>query len=97
LTHDDALARLEAAGIANARVGSVAEFVDHPQLRARHRWREIDSPAGPLPALLPPAMLNGCEPVMAAVPARGAQTDTILVELGFGADDLAAWRKEGMI
>jgi len=97
LSHDEALARLEAAGIANARVGSVADFVDHPQLVARQRWREIDSPAGPLPALLPPAILNGQAPVMAAVPSLGEHTEAILAELGFGADDVTSWRQEGII
>ena len=34
---------------------------------------------------------------MDAVPALGAHTDTILRELGFGADAVAAWRAEGTI
>jgi itaconate CoA-transferase len=90
-------ARLEAAGIANARVGSVDDFLDHAQLRERHRWREIDSPAGPLRALLPPVQMSDGEPVMGAVPSLGQDTDTILEELGFSADAIALWHKEGTI
>lgn len=79
-------ARLDAAGIANARVRDMAELWSHPQLAARDRWREVASPAGPLPALLPPA---GGER-MDAIPALGAHTDVILVELGFDARVLRA-------
>ena len=93
----EVIERLESAGIANARLGSIADFPDHPQLRARDRWREIDSPAGPLRALLPPVQMTGVEPVMGAVPALGQHTDAILTELGFGGDVIARWRTEGAI
>ena len=43
-----------AAQIANARVNTMHDVWAHPQLKARGRWREVGSPAGPLPALLPP-------------------------------------------
>jgi crotonobetainyl-CoA:carnitine CoA-transferase CaiB-like acyl-CoA transferase len=97
LSAAEVIERLEAAGIANARLGSIADFPDHPQLRARDRWREIDSPAGPLRALLPPVQMTGVEPAMGAVPALGEHTDAILTELGFGGDVIARWRKEGAI
>ncbi len=54
LSAADVVARLDAAGIANARMNSMREFLDHPQLAARDRWRDIASPAGPLRALVPP-------------------------------------------
>jgi crotonobetainyl-CoA:carnitine CoA-transferase CaiB-like acyl-CoA transferase len=97
LSAADVHGRLESAGIASARVGSIAAFVDHPQLRARDRWRDVDSPAGPLRALLPPVDMSGTEPVMGAVPSLGQHTDAILSELGFAADAVAAWRKEGTV
>jgi itaconate CoA-transferase len=97
LTSDEVVARLEASGIANARLGSIGEFPEHPQLRARDRWREIDSPAGPLRALLPAVQIDGVEAVMGAVPSLGQHTDAILAELGFGAAVIAAWRREGAI
>ena len=78
LTEDEAIARLEGAGIANARMRSVRQFLDHPQLEARGRWREVDSPAGPLWALLPPAAFEGVEPMMNPVPGVGEHTEEIL-------------------
>ncbi|MER7011957.1 CaiB/BaiF CoA-transferase family protein [Saccharopolyspora sp. NPDC000359] len=73
--------RLERVGIANARMRTVAEFADHPQLAARDRWREVDSPAGPLRALLPPVTVPGREPRMDPVPEVGEHTQAILAEL----------------
>jgi itaconate CoA-transferase len=89
--------RLESAGIAWARLNSVAGFLDHPQLAARDVWRDIGSPAGPLRAMLPPVRIEGVEPVMGDVPALGQHTDAILEELGVARDTVAAWRSEGAI
>lgn len=83
--------RLEMAQIANARVNTMAEVWDHPQLMARQRWRDVGSPAGPLPALLPPGSWHE-EPRMDPVPALGEHTDAILAELGLNAADIAALR-----
>ena len=89
--------RLDAAGIANARMNTVREFIDHPQLAARNRWREVDSPVGRLRALLPPFCLDGHEPRMDAIPAVGQHTDGILHELGFDAATIASWRASGIV
>jgi crotonobetainyl-CoA:carnitine CoA-transferase CaiB-like acyl-CoA transferase len=97
LTAEAILARLDAAQIASARMNSVAAFVAHPQLEARGRWRDVGSPAGSLRALLPPARLDGVEPVMGPVPALGEHTDRILQELGFDAATMARWRGERVI
>ncbi|HWX54002.1 MAG TPA: CaiB/BaiF CoA-transferase family protein [Verrucomicrobiae bacterium] len=97
LTAEKIIALLEDAQIAYARLNSVREFVDHPQLAARERWREVDSPVGPLRALVPPGMMEGAEPYMGAVPALGQHTDAILTELGFDANTIAAWRQKKMI
>ena len=83
LTADRAIEKLEGAGIANARLRSIREFLDHPQLRARDRWREVGSPAGPLHALLPPGLPADAEPVMAPIPEVGDHTAAILSELGY--------------
>jgi itaconate CoA-transferase len=74
--------RLEETGVANARLRDVHGLVEHEQLVARDRWREVGSPVGPLRALVPPAMPDGEEPVMGAIPTVGADTDRILAELG---------------
>jgi formyl-CoA transferase len=92
LPADEAARRLDAAGIAHARLNSMADFLAHPQLR--DRWRTLDSPAGPIRATLPPIRLEGVEPVMGAVPALGQQTDAILAWLGVPAGTIAAWRRE---
>ena len=97
LSAADVVARLDAAGIANARMNSMREFLDHPQLAARGRWREVASPAGPLRALIPPFALDGAEPVMGPVPALGEHTDEILGELGYDADTIAVWHERGII
>jgi crotonobetainyl-CoA:carnitine CoA-transferase CaiB-like acyl-CoA transferase len=94
---DEIVARLDAAGIANARMNSVSEFLNHPQLRTRERWRLVDSPAGPLRALLPPFNIEGEEVTMGPVPALGEHSASVLGELGFDAATVAAWRRDGII
>ncbi|MEU0561889.1 CaiB/BaiF CoA-transferase family protein [Dactylosporangium sp. NPDC006015] len=74
--------RLEDAGIANARLRDMAGLVEHEQLAARDRWRQVGSPVGPLMALVPPVTMDGHEPVMAPIPAPGEHTERILAELG---------------
>jgi len=97
LTASDIVARLEEAQIANARMNSVQEFLEHPQLASRKRWRDIDSPVGKLSALIPPADLESMEPVMGPIPSLGQHTNLILNEIGFDAPTLAAWRQRGVI
>ena len=91
------LERLESARIANARLRTVQQLSDHPQLAARERWRNVDTPAGSIRATLPPASIDGVVPVMAPVPALGAHTDAILDELGFDSTTVAGWHDDGMI
>ena len=81
--------RLEDAQIANARVNDMAGVWAHPQLQARARWSQVDSPAGMLPALLPPASSSAFAPRMAAVPAVGENTDAVLASLGYAPDQVA--------
>ncbi|WP_433177741.1 CaiB/BaiF CoA transferase family protein [Actinoallomurus sp. CA-150999] len=81
-TAEEAIRRLDEAGIANARLRSMEEFAAHPQLAARDRWRQVGSPAGPLNALLPPVTVAGREPRMGAIPALGEHTDAVLAEFG---------------
>ena len=93
----DVVARLDAAGIANARINTVGEFLDHPQLAARARWCDVASPVGPLQALVPPITLEGTDPVMGPIPALGEHTDAILRELGYGVETIAQWRRDGIV
>ncbi|MEU1545512.1 CaiB/BaiF CoA-transferase family protein [Nocardia sp. NPDC005745] len=99
LRHD--LARIQKiaddAGIGNSCYQRPTEVLDHPQLTERDRWRSIETPAGPIPSLLPPAILAGFEPPMGPVPGLGAHTDTVLTELGCTAKDIEALRDAGVI
>jgi len=92
LTIDQVTDRLETAQIANARVNEMKDVWAHPQLQVRQRWREIDSPAGTLPALLPPASSNAFAPRMDPVPAVGENTDAVLASLGYAPEDVARLR-----
>ena len=80
MTPDEVVARLDAAGIASARLRTPAEFAAHPQLEVRDRWREAGTPAGPVRALLPPVTVPGREAAMGAVPALGQHTESVLAE-----------------
>jgi len=84
LTAAQVIERLERAEIANARLNTMQEFWDHPQLAARERWAEVGSPAGELRAMKPPFNLSGFEPRMDAIPALGEHSRSILAELGYG-------------
>ncbi|MBL0420246.1 CoA transferase [Ramlibacter sp. AW1] len=93
LTGAQVVERLEAAQIANAQVNTMADVWAHPQLKARHRWTEVGSPQGVLPALLPPGSWQEEGPRMDPIPALGQHTDAILAELGHGPGEIAALRE----
>lgn len=97
LTVAQATARLDAAGIANARVNDMAGLWAHRQLAARARWRQVETPAGPIPALIPAGWGGPDEPRMEAVPALGAQNAAILQELGFDVAEIARFAMDGVI
>lgn len=88
---------LDSAQIANARMNSPEEFWSHPQLTARDRWRNIDSPVGQLAALLPPITMDDVQLTMAPVPGLGEHTGSILGELGYDAQFITMLRGEGAI
>jgi itaconate CoA-transferase len=96
-TSAEVVAKLDAAGIANSRLNTPDEVWNHPQLQARQRWREVATPAGPIPALLPAATFEGFEARMDPVPAVGEHTDAILGGLGYGAADIARLRAAGAV
>ncbi|HEY1436459.1 MAG TPA: CaiB/BaiF CoA-transferase family protein [Casimicrobiaceae bacterium] len=95
LSAAEVVQRLDDAQIANARVNDMHDVWDHPQLRARKRWRDVESPAGSIPALLPPGSSQVADEASARmdpVPALGAHTEAILAELGCSVPEIAELR-----
>ena len=91
------LERLDQAKIAHARLNSVQQFADHPQLRTRDRWREVQSSVGPIRVTVPPATIEGVDVRMDPIPAVGEHTDRILGELGYDPDTVSTWREAGVV
>lgn len=90
LTLDQAMEVLDAAGVACGRVNHSDELLVHPQLEARARWRQVDSPVGPIRSLLPPPIATGWSPRMDAIPDVGSNTLQILRSLGRSETEIAA-------
>ncbi|UCC53688.1 MAG: CoA transferase [Anaerolineaceae bacterium] len=97
LTKEQALARLDHSKIANAEMRTVPSFLDHPQLLARQRWQQVDSPVGPIPALRPAATFENVEPRLDPIPALGQHTEAILTQLGYDDEQTSQLRKSGVI
>lgn len=95
LSSDTVIARLDEAKIANALVNNMHDVWQHPQLHARNRWRQVDSPAGPLPALLPPGQDGSTR--MDPIPALGEHTEKILAGLCFDEAQIEALRSANAI
>jgi itaconate CoA-transferase len=97
LSAEQLIARLEDAQIANARMNDMHDVWQHPQLKARARWTEVGTPAGPIPALLPPGATDAFAPCMNPVPALGQHTEAILGSLGWSSERIQALEREGAI
>ncbi|HEY1610640.1 MAG TPA: CaiB/BaiF CoA-transferase family protein, partial [Paraburkholderia sp.] len=97
MTSIDVVKKLDAAGIANGRLNEVGDVWDHVQLRERDRWREINTPAGPVRALLPPFTFTDVEAAMGDVPALGQHTDSVLSELGYAQTEIQALHAAGAV
>jgi itaconate CoA-transferase len=97
LSAEEVIARLDAAPIANAHVNDMAGVWAHPQLAARQAWGAVESPAGRLPALLPPARNSAFAPRMDPIPALGQHTDALLAELGYAPGDIQRLHEQGAV
>lgn len=97
MTAEQVVERLEDGRIANARVNDMAGVWSHEQLTARDRWRQVGSPAGALPALLPPGVDVGYEARMDPVPALGEHSQSILAGLGYTPQDIERFGAGGVI
>ena len=97
LTAAEVVARLDAAQIANARVNAMEEVWTHPQLAARERWLEVDTPVGRVPALKPPGVVDAFEYRVDRIAALGEHTDAILRELGYTEAQISQLRASGAV
>jgi len=97
LTAEQLVAKLDEGGIANARINTPEEVWAHEQFKVRDRWREMGSPQGKLPTLLPPATHDEFEARIGAVPEIGEHTESILVELGYSDADIAELKADSAI
>ncbi|MES2685943.1 MAG: CaiB/BaiF CoA-transferase family protein [Pseudomonadota bacterium] len=97
MTTDDLTRKLDQAQIANARMNDMAGLWAHPQLKARDRWRDVATPVGDIPALLPPGRNSSFDYRMDAIPAVGQHTQAILRELGQDDAGIAALQQAGAI
>jgi crotonobetainyl-CoA:carnitine CoA-transferase CaiB-like acyl-CoA transferase len=97
LTAEQLIARLDKAQIANAQLNDMEGLWHHQQLKARNRWAEVDTPAGPIPALLPPGLNDSYDYRMDPIPDVGEHTNAILKELGMTESAIASMRASGAI
>jgi itaconate CoA-transferase len=97
MTLVEARNRLDASGIANADLTSVQGLLDHPQLAARDRWRTVETPGGPVRAVLPPAVIADLPMQMGPVPGLGEHTDDVLQWLGYDVDRIAELRRQALV
>jgi itaconate CoA-transferase len=97
LTTAEVCERLDQAPIANARMNDMDGLWAHPQLAARERWQTVGSPAGDIPALLPPGKNSAFTYRMDPIPRLGAHTEAILTSLGHSAEAIANLREKKAI
>ncbi|WP_435278033.1 CaiB/BaiF CoA transferase family protein [Rhodococcus yananensis] len=89
--------KLCAAGIPAAQLRDLGGLIDHPQLAARDRWREVQTGAGAIRAIRPPMNFRDVELPMGAVPELGEHTDTVLAQLGSTDEQIEGLRKAGIV
>lgn len=97
LSAEEIVKRLDEAQIGNARMNDMREVWEHGQLRARNRWREVQSPVGPIKAMLPPGVPENFDPRLDPIPAVGEHTDAILAELGYSVQAIDDLRARGVV
>ncbi|KAL3294864.1 CoA-transferase family III [Colletotrichum asianum] len=79
---EEVLQKLDKASVANANVNDMQGVWDHPQLKARGRWTDVETGSGKVPALIPPGFGNVESSRMEKVPELGEHNETIFKELG---------------
>ena len=80
-----------------APVYDVKDALENPFVREGAMVRTAEHPSGPIRLLAPSVRCPGEELPCVPAPAMGADTDTILGELGFAAGEIARLRKAGAV
>lgn len=96
-TLEEVQAAADKAGIGNARYNTVRRVIDHPQLAARARWGTVESPVGALPTLLPPFSVPTWPERLERIPEVGADTEAVLADLGYTADEIVSLRADAVV
>ena len=78
LTADELVDRMESAALPWAKVNDMRDVLAHPQLAARQRWQDVETPNGPFTMLRPPLDITGVTVDMGSVPSVGQNTADIL-------------------
>lgn len=96
-TQAEVIARLEQAKIANASVNGMQDVWHHPQLQARQRWINVETPIGTVPTLKPVGLKHTDDFVINAVPDLGEHTHNILAALGYSSDRIQSLKDQNFI
>jgi itaconate CoA-transferase len=95
--HDEWMRRLGEAELPHGKLNGIGEVLAHPQTIARKMIREMESPVGPVPVMGSPLRLSDSPARFDPIPALGQDTEPILRELGYTADEIAAFRRDQVI
>ena len=95
--HQEWLRRLEEARLPHGLVRGIGEVLAHPQTLARKMIEQVNSPVGPVPVIASPLHLSASAERLDPIPALGQDTDAILKELGYSADQIAQLRNDRVI
>jgi len=93
-TQDEWCEIMEGSDVCFAPVLSIFEAPDHPHNKARNTFVEIDGVVQPAPS---PRFSRSVAEISHAAPAPGADTEAVLLDCGFSADEVAGLRESGAI
>ncbi|HWP43530.1 MAG TPA: CoA transferase [Blastocatellia bacterium] len=98
-TREEAIAELERARIPCGPVYDLDEAMADPQVKARSLLKEVEYPGAskPVPIASTPVRLGQNASSLRRAPALGEHTDEILSQLGFSKDEIASFRREGVV
>jgi crotonobetainyl-CoA:carnitine CoA-transferase CaiB-like acyl-CoA transferase len=100
LTTEEAIQQLEAARVPCGKVFQLGEVFGDPQVQARKLFQFLDYPGSPKPvpiASTPVQLSETPRQIRHRAPLLGEHTDQVLMELGFGKEELANFRQAGVI